>query len=197
MLAEIINSSLPEQLIVLLLAAIPVAELRGAIPVAVEILGLPWYYAFLLGILGNLLPVPVLLLFYGTFSRWVSRTPTGKRVTDWIYSRTTKRASLIQKHQHVGLILFVAVPLPGTGAWTGSIAAHLLGMRFKHALLDIAIGVVGAGVIVTALTLMGWVGAGIALAGLIVLAGLSMWGQRRSKKLTASRSQPNLASRRK
>jgi uncharacterized membrane protein len=167
---ELINWSIPEQLIVLLIAALPVSELRGSIPVAIGVFGLPWYYALLLSIVGNLLPVPILLRFYDSLSRLVSRTKTGKRVVDCLYARITKQTRNIEKYKRIGLIIFVAIPLPGTGAWTASIAAHLLGMKFKNALLDIALGVTGAGVIVTALVLLGWIGAGIALAGVIVLA---------------------------
>lgn len=93
---------------------------------------------------------------------------------EWLYKRTRRQTGIIEKYKHVGLIIFVAIPLPGTGAWTASIAAHLLGMRFKNALLDIAIGVIVAGVIVTALVLLGWIGAGIAIVGIIVLAVVSL-----------------------
>ncbi len=170
MLTEIINSSLPEQLIVIIIAALPVVELRGSLPVAMDIFHMPWYQSLALSIIGNLLPVPFLLLFYDSLARLVSRTSKGKRFTAWIYERARRQIGIIEKYKHVGLIVFVAIPLPGTGAWTASIVAHLLGMRFRYALLDIALGVVGAGVIVTVLVLLGWIGAAIALAGIIVLA---------------------------
>jgi uncharacterized membrane protein len=82
---------------------------------------------------------------------------------------------MIEKYERVGLVLFVAIPLPITGAWTGSIAAVLLGMSFKKAILSIFLGVLIAGVIVTCLTLLGWAGAIIAGFVLCVLAILGMW----------------------
>ena len=82
---------------------------------------------------------------------------------------------MIEKYERIGLVLFVAIPLPITGAWTGSIASVLLGMSFKRALLSIFLGVLIAGTIVTCLTLLGWVGAVIAGVALCVLAILGMW----------------------
>jgi uncharacterized membrane protein len=181
MLTEIINSPLSEQLIVLILAALPVVELRGSLPVAMDIFRMPWYQSMALSIIGNLLPVPFLLLFYDSLARLVSRTNTGKRFIEWLYKRTRRQTGVIEKYKHVGLIIFVAIPLPGTGAWTASIAAHLLGMRFKNALLDITIGVIGAGVIVTILVLLGWIGAGLAMAGLITLVVAGFWRHKSPK----------------
>ncbi len=181
MLTEIINSSLPEQLIVLIIAALPVVELRGSLPVAMDIFHMPWYQSLALSISGNLLPVPFLLLFYDSLAHLVSRINKGKRFMEWLYKRTRRQTGVIEKYKHVGLIIFVAIPLPGTGAWTAAIAAHLLGMKFRHAFFDIALGVIVAGVIVTTLVLLGWIGAGIALAGLIILVVASLWRRARPK----------------
>jgi uncharacterized membrane protein len=182
MLSDIINWPLAEQLLVMIIAALPVFELRGAIPIAVDVFGLSWYHSLFLSVVGNLLPVPFLLLFYDTLSGMVSRTKTGKRIMDWLYTRTSRQTRNIEKYKRIGLIIFVAIPLPGTGAWTASIAAHLLRMKFGNALLDIALGVIGAGVIVTALVLLGWIGAGIALTGLILIAVVSFWRYNSSKR---------------
>jgi uncharacterized membrane protein len=139
---------------------------------------MPWQQALIISVIGNLIPVPLLLIFYDSLAKLVSRTRRGKRFIDWIYKRTRKPTGIIEKHKHLGLIVFVAIPLPGTGAWTASIAAHLLGVKFRHALLDIAAGVIGAGIIVTALTLLGWIGAVIAIVGVIVLVSLGIWKQK-------------------
>jgi len=174
MLIEIINSSLPEQLIVLIIAALPVVELRGSIPVAMDIFRMPWYQSLALSIIGNLLPVPFLLLFYDSLAHLVRRFNKGKRFMQWLNRRTRRQAVVIEKYKHVGLIIFVAIPIPGTGAWTGSITAHLLRMKFRHAFFDIALGVIVASLIVTALVLLGWIGAGIAIAGVIILTTVSL-----------------------
>jgi uncharacterized membrane protein len=175
MVTEIVNSSLPEQLIVLIIAALPVVELRGSLPVAMGILHMPWYQSFALSLIGNLLPVPFLLLFYDSLARLVCRMNRGRKLMEWLYERTRRQTWVIEKYKHVGLVLLVAIPLPGTGAWTASIAAHLLGMKFRHAFLDIVLGVILSGLIVTTLVLFGWIGAGIAFAGLILLVVASLW----------------------
>ncbi|MDD3994606.1 MAG: small multi-drug export protein, partial [Dehalococcoidales bacterium] len=92
---------------------------------------------------------------------------------DWLFERARNRSGIIQKYKHLGLILLVAIPLPVTGAWTGSLVAVFLGIGFKQAFFSIFIGVVIAGIIVTCLTLLGWAGAiiaAVALLGLVVFS---------------------------
>jgi uncharacterized membrane protein len=170
MLSQILESSLPEQIIILIIAALPIVELRGSIPVAMDVFHMSWQQSVALSIIGNLIPVPFLLLFYDSLASFVSRIKVGKTFLEWLYKRTRRQTGIIEKYKHIGLIVFVAIPFPGTGAWTASIVAHFLGIKFKHALIDIALGVIGAGVIVTALVLLGWIGAVIALAGIIALS---------------------------
>ncbi len=155
----------PEQLLsldlfnvlrVLGIAASPISELRGAIPVAIIGFHFPWYYAFLLAIVGNLLPVPFILLFLDTLSRLLSKIGIFKRMLQWLFEHTRRRGKIIKRYERIGLILFVAIPLPVTGAWTGSLAAVLFGLKFKHAFLSIFAGIVIAGIIVTCATLLGW-----------------------------------------
>ena len=153
---EFLSLDLSNVLWVLALAASPISELRGAIPVAIAAFHFPWYYAFLLAIIGNLLPVPFILLFLDAASRLLSKVGLFDRILSWLFERTKRRSTIIEKYQRIGLVLFVAIPLPVTGAWTGSLAAVLLGLRFKHAFLSIFIGVLIAGVIVTCATLLGW-----------------------------------------
>lgn len=181
MLTDIINLSLPHQLIVFIIAALPVVELRGAIPLAMELFNMPWYQALIISLIGNLLPVPFLLLFLDTLTRMISRVKIGKSFVEWLFQRTRQKTGMIEKYKHIGLIIFIAIPLPGTGAWTAAIIAHILGIKFKNALLDITIGVIGAGAIVTTLVFLGWVGAGIAIAGIIVLSTVPLWRRERAK----------------
>jgi len=116
----------------------------------------PWYYAFLVAIIGNLLPVPFILLFLDSGSRLLSKVRFFERILSWFFERTRRRGKMIERYERIGLALFVAIPLPVTGAWTGSVAAVLFGMKFKHALLSIFIGILIAGVIVTCVTHFGW-----------------------------------------
>ena len=153
---QLLSLDLFNVLVVLGIAASPISELRGAIPVAIIGFHFPWYYAFLLAIIGNLLPVPFILLFLDTLSRLLSKIGIFKRMLQWLFEHTRRRGKIIERYERIGLILFVAIPLPVTGAWTGSLAAVLFGLKFKHAFLSIFAGIVIAGIIVTCATLLGW-----------------------------------------
>ena len=140
-----------KELVVFTIAALPIFELRGALPVAINLFHFPWHYALLLAIIGNLVPVPFLLLFLNAFSRLLSKIGIFNRMLHWLFERTKRRGRIVERYERIGLTLFVAIPLPVTGAWTGSLAAVLFGLKFKHAFLSIAIGVFIAGAIVTCL----------------------------------------------
>ncbi len=171
MIDNILEMNLVRELLVIIISAIPIAELRGAIPVAIQTLDFPWYYAYLWAVIGNMLPVPFIFLFLEGAVRLLSRMAVFERFFNWLFERTRKRGRVIQKYKRIGLVLFVAIPLPVTGAWTGSLAAVLFGIGFRQAFFSILAGVLIAGVIVTCLTLMGWAGAviaGIALCSLAV-----------------------------
>ncbi len=166
----------PEEILeVILIAASPIAELRLAIPLAINTFDFPWYYALLLAIIGNLLPVPFILLFLDTATRLLSKVALFNRMLNWLFERTRRRGRIIERYKLIGLALFVAIPLPVTGAWTGSLAAVILGLSFKHAFLSIFVGVSIAGVIVTCLSLLKWVGAVIAGVILSTLAVSYLW----------------------
>jgi len=144
---------------VFLISAAPVVELRLAIPLAIHVYHLPWASALLVSLLGNLIIVPFLLLFLEQGLRLLSRIKMFARILEWIFERTMRRGSVIKKYHRTGLVLLVAIPLPGTGAWTGALAASLLRVQFKRALISITVGVIIAGVIVTALSILGLLGA--------------------------------------
>ncbi|MBM3307032.1 MAG: small multi-drug export protein [Candidatus Eisenbacteria bacterium] len=130
------------------LSALPVAELRGGIPLGVGS-GMPWREAFLVAAAGNLAPVIPLLFALGPMTRFLERWAFARRVIEAVFARTRRRSGLIERYEAIGLALFVAVPLPMTGAWTGVLAAHLLGVRPRYAVPAVVAGVVIAGVIVT------------------------------------------------
>lgn len=174
-LEELIGLGLSQELVVIIISALPIVELRGALPVAINLFHLPWYYAFLLAIVGNLLPVPFLLLLLDSLSKVLSRVKLFERMFNKLFEHAGQRGKVIERYERVGLTLFVAIPLPITGAWTGSIVAVLFGLKFKHAFLSILLGILISGAIVTALSLLGWVGAAIAGAGLSALAIIGLW----------------------
>ncbi len=155
-------------------AAAPISELRGAIPLGIEVHHNSWPIVFAVAIAGNLLPVPFLLLFLEPLTRLLSKIKLLEKIINWFFERTRKRGRLIERYERIGLTLFVAIPLPITGAWTGSILAFLLGLSFWRAFISIALGVLIAGAIVTALTLIGWWGALAAGVGLCIIVILAM-----------------------
>jgi len=170
MIEEFLSWNISHELTIVIISALPVLELRGALPMAINLFHMPWYKALCLAIIGNLLPVPILLLFLDSLAGAVSRVDIGQRVVNWVFEHTRRRGKAIEKYEKMGLMLFVAIPLPVTGAWTGSIAAFLLGLKFRYAFLSILMGVIIAGAIVTSLCLLGWSGAVMAGVGLSVLA---------------------------
>jgi uncharacterized membrane protein len=145
----------PGWLVTLLFASLPVSEVRGAIPLAVGVYGYTPQEAYLLSVFGNLLPIIPLLLFLGPVSDYLRRFALWDRFFTWLFARTRKK--YIQEHEDFGLTalaIFVAIPLPMTGAWTGCALAFLMGFRFWPAFAAIAAGVLISGAIVTA-TVMG------------------------------------------
>ncbi len=145
----------PGWLITLIFAALPISEVRGAIPLAIGVYGFSPLEAYLLSVFGNILPIIPLLLFLGPVSDFLRRFSLGDKFFTWLFGRT--RRKYIQDHEGFGLTalaIFVAIPLPMTGAWTGCAIAFLLGFRFWPAFAAIAAGVLIAGAVVTA-TVMG------------------------------------------
>jgi uncharacterized membrane protein len=145
----------PAQGTVVLLAMLPILELRGAIPWALAPGGggLGWAEAVPLAILGNMIPVAPLLLWLGPVSDRLRALPLLDRFFVWLFRRTRRKGRLIEKYQSLGLLLFVAVPLPVTGAWTGAAAAFVFGIPFRQAFPAILGGVVAASAVVTLATL--------------------------------------------
>jgi uncharacterized membrane protein len=175
MLDQLVALKIPPELIVMLIAALPIAELRVAIPVGMHTFGMPWYWAFTISVIGNMLPVPVLLLFFDFFARLASIVKPGKKMVDWVFERTRRHEKNILKYEFLGLAIFVGIPLPLTGAWTGAILAFIMGLKFWSSMLSIFLGVVIAGVIVTVLSLMGWIGAIIAGTALVIMLIFGWW----------------------
>ena len=147
--------TLPKSLITVIVAALPVSELRGAIPLALLTLKQPVLRTFCLAILGNLLPVVPLLFGLEPVSRYLRRFRLWHRFFEWLFARTERKAKIVARFEVIGLALFVAIPLPVTGAWTGCVAATLFKIKFRYAFAAIILGVIIAAVIVTILTLVG------------------------------------------
>jgi uncharacterized membrane protein len=145
---------LPKELAVLIIAAMPVLELRGAIPIGLS-MGMEIKKVIFLSIIGNLLPIIPILFLLEPVSGFLRKFWPFNRFFDWLFKRTGKRAGLVERYEFLGLICFVAIPLPITGAWTGCVAATMLKIRFRYAFPAIAIGVCIASVIVLTVCLVG------------------------------------------
>jgi uncharacterized membrane protein len=145
---------LPKELSVIIMGMLPVFELRGAIPLGFY-LRMPLTKIFILALLGNLIPVIPLYFLLQPLTTKLSRIPSFRTFFNWLFEHTKKRTEIIQQYEALGLMLFVAIPLPITGAWTGTIAAVLFRIRFKYTILAIIFGLIISGLIVTMLCLLG------------------------------------------
>ena len=135
------------------MSMVPVIELRGAIPVGVAA-GLPVWMAAVIAVIGNMVPIPFILLLLRHVFAWLRKVFGMGRFIDSLEERARAKGKTVKKYRTIGLIILVAIPLPGTGAWTGALVADVLNMRMKDALPAIFAGVCIAGVIVS-LAMMG------------------------------------------
>ena len=135
-----------------LVSMIPVVELRGGIPFGVT-LGLPVWAAYMAAVIGNILPVPFILVYIKQIFRWMRRRmPRLNSLVDGLERKAHLKGRKVTKYKYLGLLLFVAIPLPGTGAWTGALAAAFLDMPLRKALPSILAGILIAGIAISVLT---------------------------------------------
>ena len=132
------------------LAMVPVSELRGAIPLGLAY-DIPWYECYILCCIANFIPVPFILLLIKKVIKWMgeSKVEFFKKVSLWIQNKADKNKDKVNRYGVFGLILFVAIPLPMTGAWTGALVAAVTDIKFLRAILSCICGVLIAGAIVT------------------------------------------------
>jgi len=134
---------------VIVVSAMPISELRGAIPLALYYYGIPPIQAYIISVLGNAFPVPFLLLFLDKIGKILDGFKLTSKVYRFFVERSERKRDLIDKYGYFGLTIFVAIPLPITGAWTGSLLAFLLGMKVLKSFSFIFVGILIAGLIVT------------------------------------------------
>ena len=136
---------------IFLISMVPIVELRGAIPVA-RALNLEPLQSFLIAVIGNMIPVPFILLLITPFCNLLKKTKLFAWFPRWLDSKVEKNKHKVEKYAFWGLFAFVAIPFPGTGAWTGSLIASFLDFDFKKSILAVFLGVCTAGVIMTAIS---------------------------------------------
>ena len=147
---------LPPEAAVLTAAALPVLELRGAIPLGVFYFGMPVWKVLLFSLVGNILPVPLLLILLRPLNALSRRWGPSRRFFEWLYDRAQRKGVSVKRLGALGVFLFVAVPMPGTGAWMGSVIAEVFGLPFGLAFISITLGVLTAGVLVSLASYVGW-----------------------------------------
>lgn len=135
------------ELIVIIFSMLPIIELRGAIPLGIS-LGLSPIHSTIISILGNGLIVPFLIILLHPIMEYFEKTILFSNTIGWIKRRSMKKSEVIKKYRLLGLFLFVAIPIPTTGAWTASVIATLLKIDMKHSILTILGGVIASGIIV-------------------------------------------------
>ncbi len=142
------NTFLGKILLTFLISMVPIIELRGAIPVATGA-GLDWRVAIIVAIIGNMVPVPFIIIFIKKIFAWMRKvSPKLDKIVVKMENKAFSKRDVIDKYGPWGLYLFVAIPLPGTGAWTGSLIAAMLDIPLKKAFPAVALGVITAGIIV-------------------------------------------------
>ncbi|HAL63886.1 MAG TPA: small multi-drug export protein [Clostridiales bacterium] len=146
-IVEFLRGKISKELIVFIISVIPILELRGSL-IAAGFLKMEFLSTYVIAVIGNMLPIPFILIFIEKIFEWLKKTPF-KGIVTRLESRAASKSDIIKKYGKFGLFLFVAIPLPGTGAWTGSLAAVLMRMKFRYAILPIFLGVLTAGLIMS------------------------------------------------
>ncbi|MBN2380887.1 small multi-drug export protein [candidate division WOR-3 bacterium] len=181
------DHNLDPRLVAFLMSILPISELRGAVLIGIPTYQGPWWHISLIALLGNLLPVIPILFLLDLVMRLLGKIRFFKRIFDWLLARARREGGLIERYEYLGVFLFVAIPLPFTGAWTGSLIASVLRMNPWKSFATVCVGVVTADIIVTSFVLLGWWGLLAAAIVLPCLWGLSKWLERRPKKVGAER----------
>lgn len=150
-IVEFLQNTIPPQLVAFAISLFPVLELRGGM-IAARLLEIPFLQAFIICYVGNMLPIPFILLFIRKIFAWMRKFKAFAKIVDKMEERSEKKKGTIQKYKEWGLLLFVAIPLPGTGGWTGALIAALMDLRFKKCLPIITLGVFIAGLIMSLIT---------------------------------------------
>ena len=149
--ANNLGQVMPAELVIFIVSLFPILECRGGLIVA-ALLGVPMGVAVPICVIGNVLPVPFILLLLKKILQWMKKTPLHK-LAEAIEARGQRKSEGMKHGEFLGLLLFVGIPLPGTGAWTGTLGASLLDMKFKDTVIAVMLGVLIAGLIMMAVSL--------------------------------------------
>lgn len=150
-IVEALDGKIAPELIAFIVSLLPILELRGGL-IAAKVMNIEFWKAFAICYVGNMLPIPFILLFIRRIFNFLKRFKKIEMLIDKLEARSLRKADKVRKYRLWGLFLFVAIPLPGTGAWTGALVADIFDIRIKQSLPVIAVGVLVAGIIISALS---------------------------------------------
>ncbi len=150
-LVSTLGDSFSPEIIAFIVSLLPVLELRGGL-IAAKLMNVEFFKAFAICYIGNMLPIPFILMFIRKIFNILKKIPKVEQILNKLEARSLRKADGVKKYRLLGLLLFVGIPLPGTGAWTGALIADLLDIRIKHSLPVIAVGVLIAGIIISILS---------------------------------------------
>ncbi len=148
---ELFKDKIPPELTIFVISLMPILELRGGM-IAARLLEVSFFKAFAICFIGNMLPIPFILLFIQKIFEWLRRFKFFEKIIVRLEAKTDRNKDKVLRYKSWGLLLFVAIPLPGTGGWTGALMAALLGIDFKRSLPIITLGVLIAGAIMSLIT---------------------------------------------
>jgi len=148
-LALFLANFMSAKMVTFILAMLPISELRGAMIYAASLGGVPLKQALPISIIGNLIPILPILLLLGPLSEYGSRFALGRKFFNWVFERARSKSEQVKRYETFGLVLFVAIPLPVTGAWTGAAVAFVLGLKTRNAFLAITVGVFIASIVMS------------------------------------------------
>lgn len=149
-IVDTFSGKISKEIIVFVISMIPILELRGSL-LAAGFLKMSFASTFIIAVIGNMVPIPFILLFIEKIFNWLKKTKL-KKMVEKLEEKALSKSDQIRRYGKFGLFLFVAIPLPGTGAWTGALAATLLRMKPKESIFPIFMGVVAAGLIMSLLS---------------------------------------------
>ena len=146
-----LSGKISKELIVFLVSMVPLLELRGSI-LAAGLMKMSFFPSYIAAVLGNMLPIPFILLFIEKIFAWMKKSKHLHKIPDWLEKKALSKSAQIEKYGYLGLFLFVAIPLPGTGAWTGALIAALLGIKLRKSIPAILCGIFLASAIMSCIT---------------------------------------------
>lgn len=150
-LVAALGDNFSPEVVAFIVSMLPILELRGGL-IAAKLMNIDFFKAFIICFIGNLVPIPFILLFIRKIFDLLKKIPKVEAIITKLEARSLRKADSVKKYRLLGLLLFVGIPLPGTGAWTGALIADLLDIRIKHSFPVIAAGVFIAGVIISILS---------------------------------------------